>query len=257
MIVTGEAVHALKENLFSEFSNKQSASWALSSISGSPWCCVTSFGVFWCGSCCTLFFLHHFCHDTCSSLRLRVSFNFQVTVEFWWISVLTIFVMTLVLHWGGRSVSTSRLQLNSGSFCGMHNYKKSWWVHVTCFCCPIQLSVNAPCFSVFLIDRTIHGVDCSCMNQNLEVGRGRWCTAWLLVGCCWMLASWWITNIHLFSFEYYIWNDLSIISICSSNVKQLHYSIKICCLAGFTRLSNILFRFLSLNSCSVDFCHLA
>jgi hypothetical protein len=81
--------------------------------------------------------------------------------------------------------------------------------------------VNAPCFSVFLIDRTIHGVDCSCMNQNMEVGRGRWCIAWLLVGCYWMLASWWIPIINVFNFVYYIWSDLSIIFLCSSHVKEL------------------------------------
>jgi hypothetical protein len=36
-----------------------------------------------------------------------------------------------------------------------------------------------------------------------------------------------------------------------------YYSVKICCLAGFTGLSNILFRFSSLNLISIHFCHLA
>jgi hypothetical protein len=73
--------------------------------------------------------------------------------------------------------------------------------------------VNAPCFTVFLIDRTIHGVDCSCMNQNMEVGRGR-----EVVYC---MAPWQIPIIYLFSFVYYIWSDLFIISVCSSHVKEL------------------------------------
>ncbi len=41
-------------------------------------------------------------------------------------AVLIIFVMTLVLHCG-RSVSTSRLKLNSGVFSGMHNSGKISW----------------------------------------------------------------------------------------------------------------------------------
>jgi hypothetical protein len=146
---------------------------------------------------------------------------------------LIIFVVTLVLHWGGRSFWTSWLQFDSGHFSGLHNLVKiSWWVHMTFCCCPTQLSVSAACFIVFWMGRTTNGVDCSCMQYNLEVGRGRW-YFWLAVVECSRMAD----TIYLF------------IQLCILHTKWtihlsnvfVHFSVEIHCLAGFTILSNFLF----------------
>jgi hypothetical protein len=93
--------------------------------------------------------------------------------------------------------------------------------------------VNAPCFTVFLIDRTIHGVDCSCMNQNMEVGRGRWCIAWLLDGY----------QLSIYSVLYIIYEVTCSLYPFVHSMSKSYYSIKIRGLVGFTGLSNILFRF--------------
>jgi hypothetical protein len=142
-----------------------------------PWCCITCFG-----------FL----------LTYQLSYH---------LLDLIIFVVTLVLHWGGRSFWTSGLQFDSGHFSGSHNsIKISWWVHMTFCCCPTQLSVSAACFIVFWMGRTTHGVDCSCMQYNLEVGKGGGTSGWLLLNA----NGWRIPFIYLFSYVYYIQRGPSI-----------------------------------------------
>jgi hypothetical protein len=78
---------------------------------------------------------------------------------------------------------------------------------------------------------------------------------------CWLLLN---TRIMMAGYQLSIYSALYITYevTCPSYpfvhpMSNGYYSIKICCLVGFTGLSNILFRFLSLNPCSIHFRRLA
>jgi hypothetical protein len=135
--------------------------------------------------------LNYFCCDTCSSLRWQVSFNFQVIIEFWLFFQHTQFCKN---------------QMVSLCYLFLLPYP------TVCECSMLQCVLNwqnHPWSGLFLHEWESGGGEREVVH----------CPA--LVGCCWMLASWQIPIIYLFSFVYYIQSDLSIISICSSNVKWL------------------------------------
>jgi hypothetical protein len=91
--------------------------------------------------------------------------------------------------------------------------------HVTCFCCPIKTVCECSMLQCVLNWQN-HPWSGLFLHETESGGGER-----EVVHC---LASGWLllnahmrTFIYLCSFVYYKWSDLSIISICSSNAKQL------------------------------------